>query len=113
MTVIKLLIDIAIIYGICAVIYRIVIYFNASIRIQKKYDEYMKILDDELNKLINNSHYISLNNIDNNERDYDKTDEELLEDWNNLWGGNPPCELDIKAIREEEKRERDKENNKE
>lgn len=45
---------------------------------------------------------------DNDDNVYDKTDEELIEDWNNLWGGNPPCELDIQAIREEERKEREK-----
>ena len=41
---------------------------------------------------------------------YDKSDEELLQEWNDLWGGNPPCELDLDAIREEERREKENQN---
>jgi hypothetical protein len=82
--------------------------------------EYFARLEASYNKAINDINNIgscamTLNGINTCDDDstYDKTDEELLEDWNNLWGGNPPCELNIKAIREEEKRERENKNNKE
>ena len=112
MEAIKILFIILVLFFLCAAIYAVLSWFKRTVKTNILYDKYIEKLDNEYNQLLdtiektnNDCTVISTVKTDDDTM-YDKTDEELLEDWNNLWGGNPPCELDLKAIREEEKRER-------
>jgi len=115
----SILLEIFISLLLVTLIYGVLVLFKVIYEKHMIVNKYLKALSDNFQKTIDDLNniqttYTMMENqdIDDDEL-YDKTDEELLEDWNNLWGGNPPCELDIKAIREEEKRERERENNKE
>ena len=93
---------VAIGFGLCYIIYKIIIKFQEAI---KAHEVYMICLN-----AIQDCTEITQEKPQDDDSIYDKSDEELIEDWNNLWGGNPPCELDIKAIREEERREKENQN---
>lgn len=88
-------------FGLCYIIYKIIIKFQEAI---KAHEVYMTCL----NAIENLSEVVQEPSTDDSM--YDKSDEELIEDWNNLWGGNPPCELDLDAIREEERKEKENQN---
>lgn len=98
-------------YVICYLIYVVILQFIETTKQHKIFKKQTKLIEKtiehELTKLINGESTINFEQ-DEDDSIYDKSDEELLEDWNDLWGGNPPCELDLKTIREEERKEREK-----
>lgn len=115
MQTIKALLIILSCFFLCYLIYKTLTAFIFEIKRSELLNKYLKKLDEKYEQMLNTEFVVPSLNVKVNDYDtdstLDKSDEELLKEWNDLWGGNPPCELDLKAIREEEKRER--ENNKE
>ena len=99
MDILLFLFRVAVGFGLCYIIYKITIKFQEAIKTHEVYMTCLKTLESLSEDVPEPSTDDSM---------YDKSDEELIEDWNNLWGGNPPCELDLDAIREEERKEKEK-----
>ena len=122
MEVIKILFIILIAFGICVLIYMLLSVFTREVKKNMLYDKLLRDIDIKYHQLLDNLFTndgnddecsILLNvNPTQNDNMYDKSDEELLQEWNDLWCGNPPCELDLKAIREEERKEKEEQNRK-
>ena len=109
-TIIGFLFKVAIGYGLCYIIYKTTVKFKEQIKAHELQMQVLKSIEDMyIDAIINDTINKPITPVSTDDIEpYDKTDEELIEDWNNLWGGNPPCELDVKAIREEERKEREK-----
>lgn len=89
-------------YGLCYIIYKTIIKFQEAIKTHEVYITCLNAIKDCVETIQEKPQ--------DNDSMYDKSDEELLQEWDDLWGGNPPCELDLDAIREEERRERENQN---
>ncbi len=106
MDVILFLLKVAITYGLCYIIYKIFVKFKELV---KTHELYMRGYDLLNSAMTNTPSEQKLKQFDDDDM-YDKSDEELLKEWDDLWDGNPPCELDLDTIREEERREKENQN---